>query len=161
MASLGEAETKMNKKKPILFVEDDRVDAMAARRAFKEINVPNEVIIVSTGEEALSFLKDENTQKPGVVVLDLNMPRMNGLEFLKIIKQDEVLKTIPVVVLTTSDEERDIIESFSWSVAGYMVKPAEYAKFVEVLRIITRYWTLSKLPSSNITPSEQYQMPTQ
>ncbi|MFX1254574.1 MAG: response regulator [Promethearchaeota archaeon] len=151
----------MSKNKPILFVEDDHVDAMAAKRAFKEIKVPNEVIIVSTGEEALSLLKDEKTQKPGIVFLDLNMPRMNGLELLKIIKQDEVLKTIPVVVLTTSDEKRDIVESFSWSVAGYMVKPMEYAKFVEVLRIITRYWTLSKLPSLNTLPSEQFQTSTQ
>ncbi|MFX1536558.1 MAG: response regulator [Promethearchaeota archaeon] len=134
--------------KPILFVEDDRVDAMTVKRAFKELDLSNELIVVSTGEEALSFLKDENTEKPCLILLDLNMPRMNGLELLKIIKQDEVLKTIPVVVLTSSNEERDIIESFSWSVAGYMVKPAEYAKFVEVLRTITLYWMLSELPPS-------------
>ncbi|MFX0061960.1 MAG: response regulator [Candidatus Hermodarchaeota archaeon] len=134
--------------KPILFVEDDHVDAMTVERAFKELNVPNKLIVVSTGEEALSFLKDEKTEKPCLILLDLNMPRMNGLELLKIIKQDEVLKTIPVVVLTSSNEERDIIESFNWSVAGYMVKPAEYVKFVEVLRTITLYWMLSELPPS-------------
>ena len=134
--------------KPILFVEDDQVDAMTVERAFKEIKVPNKLIVVTTGEEALAFLKDEKTEKPCLILLDLNMPRMNGLELLKIIKQDEVLKTIPVVVLTSSNEERDIIESFNWSVAGYMVKPAEYVKFVEVLRTITLYWMLSELPPS-------------
>ncbi|MFX1254573.1 MAG: response regulator [Promethearchaeota archaeon] len=134
--------------KPILFVEDDHVDAMTVERAFKEIGVPNKLIVVSTGEEALSFLKDKKTEKPCLILLDLNMPRMNGLELLKIIKQDGTLKTIPVVVLTSSNEERDIIESFNWSVAGYMVKPAEYVKFVEVLRTITLYWMLSELPPS-------------
>jgi DNA-binding NarL/FixJ family response regulator len=76
------------------------------------------------------------------------MPKMNGVEFLKIAKADEKLKKIPVVVLTTSDEQRDIVESFNLSVAGYMLKSADYKKFVDTVRMIDLYWTLSELPNA-------------
>ncbi|HYP28953.1 MAG TPA: response regulator [Blastocatellia bacterium] len=131
---------------PILLVEDDRVDAMTVKRALKDINVCNPVHLVGNGEEALEFLRDDKAPRPGIILLDLNMPRMNGLEFLKVAKQDERLKQIPVVVLTTSREERDRVESFNLSVAGYMIKPVDYLQFVEVMRAINLYWTLSELP---------------
>lgn len=131
---------------PILLVEDDRVDAMTVKRALKDINVCNPIHIVGNGEEALEFLRGDKAPRPGIILLDLNMPRMNGLEFLKIAKQDERLKQIPVVVLTTSREERDRVESFNLSVAGYMIKPVDYLQFVEVMRAINLYWTLSELP---------------
>jgi DNA-binding NarL/FixJ family response regulator len=78
------------------------------------------------------------------------MPKMNGTEFLKIAKADETLKKIPVVVLTTSSEERDIVESFKLSVAGYIIKPVDYQKFVEAIRTIDLYWTLSELPEAKM-----------
>lgn len=130
----------------ILLVEDDRVDAMTVRRALKEINVSNPLHVVGNGEEALDFLRDETSPRPGIILLDLNMPRMNGIEFLKIAKHDDRLKQIPVIVLTTSREERDRLESFNLSVAGYMIKPVDYIQFVEVMRAINLYWTLSELP---------------
>jgi len=79
-------------------------------------------------------------------LLDLNMPKMNGIEFLKIAKTDEELKSIPVVVLTTSSSEQDIVESFAFGAAGYMVKSVDYGKFMEIIRAIDGYWTLSELP---------------
>lgn len=135
----------MKKNKPILLVEDDRVDALTVKRALKELKVLNSLDLVNNGEEALAFLRDENHEKPGIILLDLNTPRMNGIEFLKIAKQDPTLKRIPVVVLTTSKEEQDKLDSFSLGVAGYMIKPVDYLQFVEVMRTINLYWTLSEL----------------
>ena len=136
----------MKNKKPILLAEDDRVDVLTIQRALKEIKVVNRLDVVVNGEEALRFLRDPAHEKPCLILLDLNMPKMNGIEFLKEFKQDERLKMIPVVVLTTSREERDKIESFNNGVAGYMIKPVDYKQFVEVLRAIDLYWTLSEFP---------------
>ncbi|MEW6715088.1 MAG: response regulator [Nitrospirota bacterium] len=132
-------------RKPILLVDDDRVDVMTTKRALKDINVTNPVYTAGNGEEAIELLRDGKTEKPGVILLDLNMPRMNGIEFLRVVKNDDSLKRIPVVVLTTSKEEEDKVESFSLGVAGYMIKPVDYIKFVEVIRTINLYWTLSEL----------------
>ncbi len=136
----------MKSQKPILLVEDDRVDAMTVKRALRDINVTNQLDVACNGEEALAFLRDEKNEKPCIILLDLNMPKMNGIEFLKGAKQDDVLKAIPVIVLTTSKEEQDRIESFKLGVAGYMIKPVDYQQFVEVIRAIDLYWTLSELP---------------
>jgi len=132
--------------KPILLVEDDEIDAMTVERALKEIKVANSLNVVRDGEEALEFLRDADNVIPGIILLDLNMPRMNGIEFLKVAKKDEDLRKIPVVVLTTSKDEQDRVESFDLGVAGYMVKPVDYLQFVEVVRAIDLYWTLSELP---------------
>ncbi|RLC50854.1 MAG: response regulator [Candidatus Cloacimonadota bacterium] len=131
---------------PILIVDDDKVDTMTIKRALKELNVRNPLAFAGNGEEALAYLRDKNNRKPCIVLLDLNMPKMNGIEFLKIVKNDEYLKRIPVVVLTTSQEEQDKLESFNFGVAGYMVKPVDYIQFVEVMRTISKYWTISELP---------------
>ncbi|MBD2313703.1 response regulator [Desertifilum sp. FACHB-1129] len=136
----------MRNLQPILLVEDDRVDRLTVQRALKEIEVKNPVDIAANGEEALALLRDRSYKKPAIILLDLNMPKMNGLEFLREIKQDADLKHIPVIVLTTSGEDRDKLESFNLCVAGYMIKPLDYFKFVEMLRAIQVYWTFSELP---------------
>jgi len=136
----------MRSSKPILLVEDDRVDTMTVRRALKDLKVTNQLICTTNGEEALEYLRDESKKKPCVILLDLNMPKMNGIEFLKITKGEEGLKKIPVIVLTTSREEQDVAESFNLSVAGYIVKPVDYKRFVEAIRVLELYWTLSELP---------------
>ena len=130
----------------ILLVEDDVVDVMSVRRALRELNSNSILAVVGNGEEALARLREEAHPLPGIILLDLNMPRMNGIDFLKVLKADERLRRIPVVVLTTSKEERDRMESFNLSVAGYMIKPVEYSGFVEVVRNIQRYWTQSEMP---------------
>lgn len=136
----------MRSSKPILLVEDDQVDAMMVKRALKDINVTNRLDIVNDGEAALTFLKNPENEKPGIILLDLNMPKINGIEFLKIAKKDDSLKRIPVVVLTTSKEDQDKVDSFNFGVAGYMIKPVDYQKFVAVVKTIDLYWTLSELP---------------
>lgn len=136
----------MKNARPVLLVEDDSIDAMTVRRAFKDLKVTNRLDHCLNGEEALAYLKDPKNPRPCVILLDLNMPRMNGIEFLRVAKADQHLKTIPVIVLTTSQEEQDVVESFKLHVAGYIVKPVDYKKFVEAIRTIDLYWTLSELP---------------
>lgn len=132
--------------KPILLVEDDQVDVMTVKRAMREIHVTNPVLNSENGEEALKFLRDPGNERPCIILLDLNMPIMNGIEFLRVIKQDHLLKRIPVVVLTTSEEQPDKIKSFDLGVAGYMAKPVDYHQFVEVMRTLDAYWTISEVP---------------
>ncbi len=132
--------------KPILLVEDDQVDFMTVKRALKEIHVTNPVVHVENGEEALKYLRDPDNVKPCIILLDLNMPVMNGIEFLQVDKHDAQLKGIPVVVLTTSEEQQDKVNSFNLGVAGYMAKPVDYQKFVEIMRTIDAYWTISEMP---------------
>lgn len=122
------------------------MDAMTIQRALKEINVTNQLDIARNGEEALEHLRDPKNKKPCIILLDLNMPRMNGIEFLRVAKVDKALKRIPVVMLTTSKEEQDRVDSFELGVAGYMIKPVDYQQFVEVAQTIDLYWTLSELP---------------
>ncbi len=140
----------MHNSKPVLLVEDDQVDAMTVQRSFRDLKVTNKLVIKVDGREAWEYLQEEGCEKPCVVLLDLNMPRMNGIEFLKLVKADDKLKKIPVIVLTTSVAERDVTESFNLGVAGYIVKPVDYKKFVEAIKAIEIYWTLSQLPNGEI-----------
>lgn len=131
---------------PIMLVEDDTVDAMTVKRALKDLNVVNEVVHVTNGEEALTYLNDPNKIRPCIILLDINMPKMNGIEFLKASKDVDNFSVIPVVMLTTSTNDRDIVNSFNLNVAGYMVKPVDYKQFVETVKTIEAYWRLSRLP---------------
>jgi CheY-like chemotaxis protein len=133
--------------KPILLVEDDRVDAMTTERAFREIGVKNELVRKVDGEGAMDYLKDERTSKPCIILLDLNMPKMNGIELMRLLKADDELKMIPVVVLTTSKQEEDRDESFKLGTAGYMIKRTDYDEFLQMIEAINRYWTFSELPN--------------
>lgn len=135
-----------NNSKPILLVEDDRVDVMTILRVLKEINVVNPVVNMEHGEAALEHLRDPASVRPCIILLDLNMPIMNGIEFLQLVKQDPALRGIPVIVLTTSEEQQDKLRSFDLGVAGYMAKPVDYRRFVEIMRSIDLYWTLSEMP---------------
>ncbi|HBG27040.1 MAG: two-component system response regulator [Planctomycetes bacterium GWF2_41_51] len=137
----------MRNYKPILLVDDDDVDAIITQRAVNELKITNELVRKVDGEDALNYLRDEGNPKPCVILLDLNMPRMNGFEFLKVIKNDSELKRLPIVVLTTSDVDQNILDSFDLGVAGYIVKPVDYKQFVEAMKTINMYWTLSQLPT--------------
>lgn len=132
--------------KPILLVEDDQVDAMTVKRALKELHVTNPLLHRENGDAALACLRGPASERPCIILLDLNMPIMNGIEFLQAVKHDDELKRIPVVVLTTSEEQQDKVDSFNLGVAGYMAKPVDYRQFVEVMRSINTYWTISEMP---------------
>src|ERR1700746_2185387 len=138
----------MKNNRTILLVEDDKIDAMTVKRALGDLKITNPLAHANDGIEGLEYLKNPSNEAPCIILLDLNMPRMNGIEFLKVIKADPNFKKIPVVVLTTSNAEKDKVESFILSVAGYMLKPVDYKKFVDVIRDIDLYWTISELPDN-------------
>jgi len=136
----------MSSMKPILLAEDDQVDVMMVRRALKDLKVINPLVHLNNGKKALEYLRDKGNKQPCVILLDLDMPETSGVEFLRAVKTDEKLKLIPIVILTVSVDERDIIETFDLGVGGYIIKPIDYMKFVEAVRTVALYWTLSELP---------------
>ena len=132
----------------LMLVDDDEVDVMSVQRAFKKINITNPLYVARNGVEALALLRGENGPKirPAIILLDLNMPRMGGLEFLETLRADPELKSICVIVLTTSRNERDKMQAFDYNVAGYIVKPITPGDFVEAMATFNKYWTLSETP---------------
>ena len=131
----------------ILLVEDDEVDVMNVRRAFDKNHITNPLFVASNGLEGLEKLRSgEVPQGRRIVLLDLNMPKMNGIEFLYELRKDTNLAATPVVVLTTSNNERDKIEAYNLNVAGYLVKPVTFGEFSELMVTLNKYWTLVEMP---------------
>ena len=131
----------------ILLVEDDEVDVMNVRRAFQKNHITNPLFVASNGVEALEQLRGGNIPRDRrIVLLDLNMPQMNGIEFLRELRRDPQLRLTPVVVLTTSNDERDRIEAYDLNVAGYLLKPVTFANFCELMATLNKYWALVELP---------------
>jgi CheY-like chemotaxis protein len=135
---------------PVLLVEDDIVDVKTVERAFRDAHVTNPLHVVSNGPQALDFLRRQgdfqtgHERRPGIILLDLNMPGMPGIEVLREIKSDDNLKSIPVIVLTTSNIESDRFACYAGGVAGYFVKPVDYHDFVKIVATIDQYWKLSE-----------------
>ena len=131
----------------ILLVEDDEVDVMNVKRAFEKNHITNPLFVAGNGLEALEKLRNgEVPQDRRIVLLDLNMPRMNGIEFLRQLRSDPALAATPVIVLTTSNNEHDKIEAYNLNVAGYLVKPVTFAEFSELMVTLNKYWTLVEMP---------------
>lgn len=131
----------------ILLVEDDEVDVMNVRRAFERNRITNPLFVARDGIEALAMLRTGKVPlERRIILLDLNMPRMSGIEFLRELRQDPDLQAIPVVVLTTSNDDRDKIEAYNLNVAGYLIKPVTFISFVEQMATLNKYWTLVELP---------------
>lgn len=131
----------------ILLVEDDAVDVMNVQRAFQRAHIRNPLFVASDGEEALELLRRSSIPHGRrLVLLDLNLPRMNGIEFLKELRGDPALRTIPVVVLTTSADDRDKTAAFDLHVAGYLLKPVGLKSFVELMAVVDRYWSRAEMP---------------
>lgn len=135
----------------ILLVEDDEVDVMNVQRAFKKNNITNPLFLASNGLEALSILRGSDKtinipQARRIILLDLNMPKMNGIEFLRELRADGQLQSIPVIVLTTSNEDKDKVEAYKLNVAGYILKPVTFSNFVETVATMNKYWTLVEIP---------------
>lgn len=131
----------------ILLVEDDQVDIMNVKRAFDKNRITNPLYVATNGLEALEMLRS-NAVPPDrrLILLDLNMPKMTGIEFLRALRADRELSATPVVVLTTSNDERDKIDAYNLNVAGYLLKPVTFINFVEVMAALNKYWTLVELP---------------
>lgn len=135
----------------ILLVEDDPGDVLMTEEAFEHHKIRNSLHVASDGVEALQFLRREgehaDAPRPGLILLDLNLPRMDGREVLAEIKADPALRAIPVVVLTTSEAEEDIVRSYNLHANAYVTKPVDFERFIDVVRQIDEFFvTVVKLP---------------
>lgn len=135
----------------ILLVEDDDIDVMNVQRAFKKNNITNPLRVAGNGLEALAVLRGEAGQEPlsrlpALILLDINMPKMNGIEFLTELRADPVLKSLSVIVLTTSNEERDKVAAYDLNVAGYILKPVATEELITAIGTLKLYWSLNEMP---------------
>lgn len=131
----------------ILLVEDDEVDVMNVQRSFKKNNISNPLYVAGNGVEALEMLRSGSVPSQNrLILLDINMPKMNGIEFLRALRADPALRTSPVVVLTTSNDDKDRLESFQLNVAGYLLKPVTFNSFVDLMLALNKYWMLVEMP---------------
>ncbi len=131
----------------ILLVEDDEIDVKNVKRAFVKNHITNPLFVAGNGLEALEMLRSGDVPRGRrIVLLDLNMPRMNGIEFLHELRKDPELAPTPVIVLTTSNDDRDKVDAYRLNVAGYLVKPVTFASFCELMVTLNKYWQLVELP---------------
>jgi CheY-like chemotaxis protein len=133
----------------IVLVDDDDVDVMNVQRAFAKSKISSPIYTASDGIAALELLRSGRVPSDRrLVLLDLNMPRMNGIELLRALRADPDLRSTPVVVLTTSNDERDKVEAYALNVSGYLLKPVTFAAFVELMATLNTYWSTVELPPS-------------
>ncbi len=136
----------------ILLVEDDEVDVMNVKRAFKKNNITNPLFVCNNGVEALQFLRGESNEPiseiPKIILLDINMPKMGGIEFLREIRNDNKLKNISVFIMTTSNEDKDKVDAYNLNVAGYILKPLSMERFIEAVSTLNNYWKLCEFPEN-------------
>jgi CheY-like chemotaxis protein len=128
----------------VLLVEDDLVEVLTFKRALRDLDLDRPLQVASTGEDALQLLAEAEAELPKLILLDLNMPRMGGIEFLMTIKMHPLWRRIPVIILTTSNQEQERQQCFDLSVAGYIIKPMDYNAFVEVVKVICAYWCINE-----------------
>lgn len=127
----------------ILLVEDNPDDEKLTLRALRQSEIPNETVVARDGEEAVNFLfpdSPDSGRLPDLVLLDLKLPKVGGLEILQRMRRDERTKSVPIVVLTSSDEERDIMMSYNLGANSYIRKPVDYTQFIETVKLLGQYW---------------------
>jgi CheY-like chemotaxis protein len=132
----------MHTNKNILLVEDNPDDELLAVRALKRNNIVNDIIVVRDGQEALDYLLDEENPLPGIVLLDLKLPKVSGLEVLQKLRSVERTKILPIIVLTTSKEEVDLLSSYLFGCNSYIRKPVDFVQFTEAMRNLKVYWLM-------------------
>jgi len=128
----------------ILLIEDDMIEVMKLNRAKSSLQLNHKITEANNGEDALKLLEQKDNL-PDIILLDLNMPKINGIEFLKILKADDRLKYIPTIILTTSNNQRDLLECYKIGVAGYILKPLKYEEYVSKIEKLLAYWSINEL----------------
>jgi len=131
---------------PILLIENDPKNTKNIMSAFEAMEVKSPLVHLNDSKGALNYLRNKNNKKPWLIFLGLNTQSLDGLNFLKIIKSDDNLRIIPIVIIADSDEDRNIVKGFELGIAGYIVKPQDTSKIPNIIRTIMEYWTLSELP---------------
>ena len=134
----------MVKKLKILLIEDDMIEIMKLNRTISTLKLDHTIIEANNGEDALQILEQKDNL-PDIILLDLNMPKINGIEFLNILKKDLVLKYIPTIVLTTSNNQKDLLECYKTGVAGYVIKPLKFEDYVSKIEKLLAYWSVNEL----------------
>ncbi|MDG2279424.1 MAG: response regulator [Flavicella sp.] len=132
------------KKLKILLIEDDAIEVMKLNRTISSKGLDHTIVEANNGEEALEILRKKDAL-PDIILLDLNMPKMNGIEFLSILKADDVLKYLPTVVLSTSSNDKDVMECYRIGIAGYVIKPLKYEDYVSKIVKLLAYWSMNEL----------------
>lgn len=138
----------MTRKLKILLIEDDTIELMKLNRAMLSLNMNHEVTEAINGEDALELLLKEKYY-PDIILLDLNMPKINGIEFLEILKNNESIKFIPTIILTTSSNEKDLLACFNLGISGYILKPLKYDEYIEKINLLLSYWSANELIKLN------------
>jgi CheY-like chemotaxis protein len=134
----------MQKSLKILFIEDDTIESMKFNRVLKTLELPHQIIEAKNGEEALEILK-EKQRLPEIIILDLNMPKMDGIEFLTVLKNNPLLKYIPTIILTTSNNYKDVKQCYKIGIAGYVLKPLKYEDYISKIEKLLAYWSCNEL----------------
>ena len=134
----------MKKKLKVLLIEDDMIEIMKLNRTVSTLKLNHNIIEAKNGERAISILQKKD-ELPHIILLDLNMPKINGIEFLNIVKNDEVLRHIPTIVLTTSNNQKDLLECYKIGIAGYVLKPLKYEDYVLKIEKLLAYWSINEL----------------
>ena len=132
------------KKLKILLIEDDMIEVMKLNRTISTLQLEHEITEANDGQEALNILQ-KKTDLPDIILLDLNMPKINGIEFLNILKADDVLKYIPTIILTTSNNQKDLLECYKIGIAGYILKPLKYEDYILKIEKLLAYWRINEL----------------
>jgi len=128
----------------ILLIEDDTIEAMKFNRTISSLKLEHNVTEANNGEDALKILQKKD-ELPDIILLDLNMPKINGVEFLNILKNDDTLRHIPTVILTTSNNQKDLLECYKIGIAGYVLKPLKYETYVSKIEKLLAYWSINEL----------------
>ncbi|WJJ95208.1 response regulator [Algibacter luteus] len=128
----------------ILLIEDDMIEVMKLNRTISSLELEHKIVEANNGEEALKILNKKD-ELPDIILLDLNMPKINGIEFLNILKNDDILKYIPTIILTTSSNQRDLLECYEIGIAGYVLKPLKYEDYVAKIEKLLAYWSINEL----------------
>ena len=128
----------------ILLIEDDMIEVMKLNRTIASLKLNHKIIEANNGEDALKILEKKD-ELPDIILLDLNMPKINGIEFLGILKNDSVLKYIPTIILTTSSNQKDLLECYKIGIAGYVLKPLKYEDYVSKIEKLLAYWSINEL----------------
>ncbi|MDO5968654.1 response regulator [Flavivirga aquimarina] len=128
----------------ILLIEDDMIEVMKLNRAISSLQLTHKITEANNGEEALKVLELKD-RLPDIILLDLNMPKINGIEFLSILKNDERMKYIPTIILTTSSNQKDLLECYKIGIAGYILKPLKYEDYITKIEKLLDYWSINEL----------------
>lgn len=128
----------------ILLIEDDAIEVMKLERTLSKVETKHNIVKAANGEEALGIL-NSGQKLPDIILLDLNMPRMSGIEFLEVVKDDTLLQYLPTIILTTSENRADLLRCYSLGIAGYVIKPLKYEDYEYKMKLLLQYWSMNQL----------------